>query len=404
MPTILQINVSGNRGSTGTIAEAIGILALERDWESYIAYGRFLRSSKSKLIPIGSKLSIFLHGLQTRLFDRHGLGSVFATKKLIKQIKSLQPNVIHLHNIHGYYINVKILFDFLKTANIPVVWTLHDCWSFTGHCAHFDFIRCQKWKTFCEHCPQKKEYPSSLLFDRSKKNFLQKKLLFTSVKNMTIVPVSYWLESLVKESFLANVHTHVIQNGIDVNVFMPQSVATKKDTKNKLGIVEKRIVLGVASPWSKRKGLEDFIKLSEIIDKDIAIVLVGLNQKQISSLPNNIIGWGRTENRQQLVNLYSAADVFVNPTWEDNFPTTNLEALACGTPVITYNTGGSIESISAKTGLIVERGNVVGLNNAINEMKQKGKHFFSGNCREEAVKNYDKKRCFANYFDLYKTQ
>lgn len=401
MPKLLQLNTVVNCGSTGTITEAIGAMAIANGWESYIAFGRFPRTSESKLIPFGSKWSIFLHGLQTRLFDRHGLGSVLATKKLIKQIKHIQPNVIHLHNIHGYYINIKILFDFLKVADIPVVWTLHDCWAFTGHCSYFDFVQCEKWKTHCEHCPQKKEYPASLFFDRSKNNFSQKKQWFTSVKNMTIVPVSYWLGDLVKESFFADIPIHVIQNGIDTNVFTPQSDAAKENIRNKYGIGERRIVLGVASPWAERKGLKDFVRLSEIIGDDIAIVLVGLNKEQIRSLPKNIIGLERTEDRQQLVDLYSAADVFVNPTWEDNFPTTNLEALACGTPVITYKTGGSVEAVTAETGFVVEKGNLLEFAAAISYVIGKGNGHYAQACRARAEKYFNKQVKFEEYYRLY---
>ena len=197
MPTIFQICVEGNTGSTGRIAEEIGILAIQKGWNSFIAYGRFPRPSKSNLIQIGTDFDVYLHGLETRLFDRHCLGSKTATHNLVKQIKEIKPDIIHLHHLHGYYINIEILFDFLANASIPVVWTFHDCWSVTGHCAYFDFAGCEKWKTECNNCPEKREYPASIFIDRSRKNYYLKKSLFTSVKKMVVVPVSDWLKNIV---------------------------------------------------------------------------------------------------------------------------------------------------------------------------------------------------------------
>ncbi len=399
MPKLLQIAVECNTGSTGTIAEAIGNIAINNGWESYIAYGRFYKPSNSHTYKIESKWGVYIHGLLTRLFDRHGKGSLLATKKLIKYIETIKPDIIHLHHLHGYYINIRTLFDYLSLSNIPVVWTFHDCWSFTGHCAHFDYVCCNKWQTECFICPQKKEYPASYLFDRSKKNYKEKKVLFNSVQNMTIVPVSYWLGDMVKKSFLKKYSIKVIQNGIDINIFSPQ--INNQIIKSKYKISDKFVILGVASTWSRRKGLEEFIKLENIIDNDSKIILVGLNDKQLKSLPSNIIGIKRTQNVKELAELYSTTDVFVNPTFEDTFPTTNLEALACGTPVITYRTGGSIEAVSKDTGIIVEKGNVEQLLQAIKTIQNKGKNYYSAKCRERAVNLFDKNERFKEYLYLY---
>lgn len=399
MPKILQITVEGNTGSTGRIAEEIGILAIQKGWKSFIAYGRFPRPSKSCLIRIGSDWNVFLHGLGTRLFDRHCLGSKTATKKLIRQIEDIKPDIIHLHHLHGYYINIEILFDFLAKASIPVVWTFHDCWSITGHCAHFDFVGCNKWKTECNHCPQRNEYPASLFIDRSTKNYYLKKELFTSVKKMVIVPVSNWLENIVHSSFMTDIPVQTIHNGIDTANFKPQ--INRQETKEKYRISNKFIILGVASPWSKRKGLDDFLVLSKHLNDDVVIVLVGLSNFQIKKLPSNIIGLPKTENRQQLIDLYCAADLFINPTWEDNFPTTNIESLSCGTPIITYRTGGSVEAVSPETGFIVEKGDLTNLKEIINSVKKRGKKSFSTACRKRAVDHFSKNDRFAEYFQLY---
>lgn len=399
MPCLFQIAVEGTSGVTGRIAEEIGLLAMQRGWESNIAIGRKPRPSASNLIRIGSDLDMYIHGLKTRLFDKHCLGSKNATKELIKRIMVIKPDIIHLHHLHGYYVNIEILFSFLSKASIPVVWTFHDCWSITGHCAYFDYVECDKWKTECNHCPQKKEYPASIYIDRSTKNYYLKKELFNSVKNMVVVPVSDWLKNIVLESFMGNIPAQTIHNGIDTSVFKPQN--NNIETREKYGICDKFLLLGVANPWVKRKGLNDFIELSKLLSNDEVIVLIGLNRDQLKHLPKNIIGLSKTENRLQLADLYSAADLFVNTTWEDNFPTTNIESLSCGTPLVTYRTGGSIEAVSHETGFVVEKGDITQLLEVIRKVKEVGKQRYSKACRERALKLYSKDDRFIEYFALY---
>lgn len=398
MKILLQINSVVNSGSTGRIAEEIGQTAIAAGWESYIAYGRNERPSSSKLIKIGTDKDIKLHGLQTRLFDRHGLGSRGATDEFIKQIEVIKPDIIHLHNIHGYYINMEVLFHYLKKVNIPVVWTFHDCWPITGHCSHFTFVGCEKWKTQCYSCPQKKGYPASYFIDRSKKNYNLKKELFNSLPNLTLVPVSQWLAGILNESILQNFPIKVINNGINTEVFKPSMIS---DFRKKYGLKDKFILLGVASVWEERKGLKDFIELSKLLNSDYQIVLVGLTKKQIELLPKNILGIERTESVDALADIYSTSDVFINPTYEDNFPTTNLESLACGTPVITYKTGGSPEAIDVSTGIVVEQGNIQGLVDAINVIKDNGKQYYSEACVKRAHRLYKKEDRYKEYIQLY---
>lgn len=377
MKKLLQINSVINSGSTGRIAEEIGQTAIAAGWESYIAYGRNERPSSSKLIKIGTDKDIKLHGLQTRLFDRHGLGSKGATTDFIRQVEDIKPDIVHLHNIHGYYINMEVLFLYLKKVNIPVIWTFHDCWSITGHCSHFTFVGCEKWKTQCYNCPQKTGYPASYLIDRSKKNFILKKELFNSLSNLTLVPVSQWLSGILKESFLQNYPIKVINNGVNTEVFRPSEVS---DFRNKHGLIDKFVLIGVATSWGERKGLNDFIELSKILESEFQIVLVGLNKKQIDQLPDNILGIERTESVDTLADIYATSDAFINPTYEDTFPTTNLESQACGTPVITYKTGGSPEAIDESTGIVVEQGNINKLTEAVYSIKKKGKEKFDFSC------------------------
>lgn len=394
---VLQINSIVNLGSTGRVAEDIGKLLIAKGYDSYIAYGRGNGQSKSKLIRIGNDVDILFHTIKTRISDKHGFGSKTATYNFIKAIESNRPDIISLHNIHGYYINIEILFNYLNQVKIPVVWTLFDCWAFTGHCSYFDDISCNRWESECYSCPKLDKYPESYLSDNSRNNFIAKKHLFNLISNLNIIVHSAWLKSLVKKSFLSILPIHLIPNGIDTDIFRP----VENNIKEKYGIKNRQIILGCANTWDKRKGYDDFLKLFEIMDPKRVIMLVGLTRKQIQKLPAGIIGINRTENVQELVALYSSADVFVNPTWQDNFPTTNLEALACGTPVITYNTGGSPEAIDENTGMIVNKGDINRLHEAIISVLQKDKTYYSKVCRERAEKHFNYKDRLGEYIALY---
>lgn len=393
---LMLINTSVNSGSTGRIAEEIGQTAIYNGYESYFAYGRLARESKCKLIKIGKKLNVRLHGIESRLFDNHGFSSRIATKRFIKEIERIKPDIINIHNLHGYYINVKILFEYLNKTDIPIVWTFHDCWPFTGHCSYFDRYNCTKWKTECHSCPNKHGYPSSLLLSRAKRNFNKKRKLFSNYKKTTIVTPSNWLSDITKQSFFKGKNIVTINNGTDLTTFK----IVNGNKRHSLNLQNKKIVLGVASIWDKRKGFDDFIRLNELLSDDYKIILVGLNKKQIESLPENIIGIERTESVHELAELYSMADVFVNPTYSDNFPTTNIEALACGTPVITYKTGGSPEAIDEMTGVVVEQGNINKLKEAI-ESVAKDKAMYTERCRERAVNLYNKQDRFNDYINLF---
>ena len=404
MRKLLQINpVIRINTSTGRIMQEIGQLAMNNGWESYIAYsyGRDgIKPCDSKLVPVGNKADVAWHGLVTRLTDRHGLASEGATRAFIRKIERIQPDIIHIHNIHGYFLNYRVLFDYLAKCNTPVVWTVHDCWLYTGHCYYYSYIGCNKWKTECVQCPQRKMFPSSWWADRSKQNFRDKKAAFTSLpkERFTIVPVSDWIKGEMQHSFLKDYDFRVIHNGIDTNVF---TIYDPAEVKKKYQLEGKRIILGVASIWCEEKGWNDFMRLAERLDENERLVLVGVDEKHQAMLPKNITGIRRTENIRQLAELYSAAEAFVNPTWQDNYPTVNLEAIACGTPVVTYRTGGSIEAVTEQTGLVVEQGDVDGLLQAIRTIEERGKAYYQQPCRTHALKNFKKEDRYAEYLKLY---
>lgn len=342
---VLLINSVCGIGSTGKICGALAEDYAAQGHEAVIAYGR------DSTVPeryqkfahrIGSDLDVKVSALRTRLLDDHGFANEAATRRFLKWAESYDPDLLWLHNLHGYYIHVGMLFDWIKSRpHMQVKWTLHDCWAFTGHCAHFTFAKCEKWKTGCDFCPEKGSYPASALADNSRHNYERKKKAFTGVKNMTLIVPSRWLAELVGESFLGEYPVEVRYNTIDTTIFKPIPGGFRK----KYGLEDKKIILGVASVWTDRKGLGDFLELRKLLDESVTIVLVGLNEQQIAALPQGILGITRTHDARELAEIYTAADVFFNPTYEDTFPTVNLEAEGCGTRVVTYATGGCAETI-----------------------------------------------------------
>lgn len=384
---VLQINTTYNIGSTGRIAAGIDNVLVEADIDSYCAYGYGSQVDEHHYRII-NKLDSYVHNFLSRLTDGQGLYSAYKTGQFIKWVESINPDIIHLHNLHGNYFDYEIFFDYLKRKTCKVVWTLHDCWSFTGHCAYFDMVGCNKWKAGCHDCPQIKSYPPSIL-DRCHRNFQLRKRLFTALGDrLVLVPVSYWLAGLLKESFFSNTKIVTIHNGINLENFKRYEVN-----------VTKPYILGVAAPWDKRKGLSDFVKLRDILDSSVGIKLVGLTSAQISSLPEGIEGIERTNNVAELAKLYSGASVFVNTTYEDNYPTVNLESIACGTPVITYNTGGSPESVADGCGIVVRQGNVSSLKKVILELMNDKTNPI--NLVELALAKFNERDCFKKYLNLY---
>lgn len=396
MKTILSIN-SCNFGSTGTIMRQLSSVAEENGFIAYkaVPYSRSNKPNKDdKTIFIGNIIERNIHLLLSKYTGYNGCFSHIGTYLFLRKVKKINPDVIHLHNLHNSYINLSMLFKFIKKHNIKTVWTLHDCWSFTGKCAYFDAVGCDKWQNMCHNCPQLSSYPISKP-DKTQKMYKLKKKWFTGVRDMTIVTPSKWLADLVEKSFLKDYPVKVINNGIDLSVFRP----TESDFRKVNNLEDKFVILGVASPWDYRKGLDVFVELSNKLDDSYGIVLVGLSKEQISSLPENIIGIERTSSQDELAKIYSSADLFVNPTREDNFPTVNMEALACGTPVVTFNTGGSPESLNETCGIVVPCDDVDTMKNEIDNIRGNGL-FDKDKCVIRS-KNYDKVKKFNEYINLY---
>lgn len=399
MMRVLQINSVCGTGSTGRIATDIDSKLKENDIEGFIAYGRETSIHNEHILRIGNKIDYHIHGGLTRIFDTHALlGSRGATTRFIKQIENINPDLIHLHNLHGYYINIEILFEYLRQTNKPVIWTLHDCWSFTGHCAHFSYAQCEKWIDGCDNCPQKKSYPASYFVDNSQRNYDIKKALFTSFNNVIIVTPSQWLADLVGKSFLSKYTIKIIHNGVDTDIFKPVNVEPVRK-KYKLG--NKFVILGVANNWDNRKGLRYFIELSRIIDDDYIIVLVGLDEKQVRKLPTKIVGIKRTSNISELAQIYSVADVFINPSIEETFGMVTAESLACGTPAIVFDSTPGVEIVVDGCGYIARIGNIHDVKKYLYVVRNNGKGYYSKNCVKRVKDNFEKNDRFNEYIQLY---
>lgn len=398
---IVQISIAANIGSQGKIASQIGRLVVESGGESFIAFSSRVdckRKDYSEQIPVGNRLSFLFHVLVTRLLDRHGLASCISTRRLISKIRFINPDIIHLHNIHGYWLNYELLFEFLKDYGKPIVWTLHDGWAFTGHCSHFDAANCYQWKNGCEKCPQKKKYPKSLFLDRSKQNYELKKRLFTSVLNMIIVPVSHYMGDMAKQSFLSKYPINVICNGVDLKVFHP----VDSNLRESLGLESKFVILGVATMWTNSKGLGDYMRLASLLSSDYQIILIGIPESLRKTLPSNVIAIEKTFDQHSLVEYYSMADVVANLSYQESFGLTTVEGLACGTPGIVYNKTASPELVDSGCGMVLEAGNIEQLISCLETMKSQGKQYYSTNCVNRARLLYDNEVCFSNYLDLYK--
>lgn len=390
---IVQINATCGKGSTGKICVEISKLLTDKSIENYIIY-----SGKQCDYPLGflcgGTKEVKLQALRSHLFGLYGFNSKGITKRMLNKLDEIKPDVVHLHNIHGHNCHIEMLLDYLREHHIKTFWTFHDCWAFTAYCPHFTLVGCDKWKNGCHNCPQYKEY--SFFFDRSARLYEKKKKASEGL-DLTIITPSQWLAGLVKQSFFKNYPIKVINNGIDLEIFKP----TPSEFREKYGIPnDKYIVLGVAFGWGKRKGLDVFIELSKRLDKEkYQIILVGTDEKIDKQLPSDIISIHRTQNQRELAEIYTVADVFANPTREDNYPTVNMESIACGTPVVTFEIGGSSEMLDKTCGAAVLCDDIDAMEENIVCICKEKKHSRGLWCKH--FMSYDKNQRFEEYITLY---
>jgi glycosyltransferase involved in cell wall biosynthesis len=404
---VLHINICGNL-STGNIASDLIREVRQRGGEGVLAYARNSVGEDIPAIVIGSRMDVYIHAAMSRITDRTGFYSGTATRRLIGQIRAFDPDIIHIHNIHGYYIHVGVLFDFLKKYGRPIVWTIHDCWPFTGHCPHFTAAGCDRWKTGCHDCPEKKDYPASILLDNSKKNYKDKKELFTGVPDMTLVTPSWWLKGLVGESFLQEYPCEVIYNGIDTQKFYPR---TGDSFRKAYHLEGKRILLGVASTWPPRKGYNDFCEAAKLLPDNWVTVMVGLKQEQIDALPERVIGIPRTKTVEELAGIYSEADLYFNASVEETMGLTTVEAIFCGTPAVVYDSTAVPECVNPdgddRNGFIVESGDYRAVVDLIRQLENgevswPGEQTKTGGIRRLwQNKEFIKEESCRKYYELY---
>lgn len=395
---IVQLNTFCGIKSTGRICTEIAKLVEADGGECLIGYGAGTvpKDDERFALRIGNTLERKVYSAARKLLDCEGYGSHAGTRQLIQALKTFQPELIHLHNLHGCYLNLKMLFNYLRQSQLPVLWTLHDCWPFTGHCAYFDYAGCERWQTGCHDCPQLKSYPVCYGLDGSKRNYAFKKKLFTSLENLHFVTPCRWMRKPLGRSFLSHYPIHTIYNGVDLERFHPE----ESDLRQRYGLTDKRIVLAVASDWDERKGLRYLVDGAQGLGEGYCFVIIGLSETQIGTLPSGMLGIGQTADVNELAAWYTTADCFANPSMEDNMPMVNLEALACGTPVAMFNTGGCPEAIDAQCGLVVQQGDTKALTDAIKALCE-SKALRQTACLERAAQ-FDSRHTFQSYVSLYK--
>lgn len=396
MSKIVMVNTVAT-GSTGSLMMGLRDEAVRMGHRVLCAYGRG-SAPDGESLRIGTQAGVLAHVAKTRFFDLHARGSKRATQRFVKALEAWEPDLLHLHNIHGYYLHAETLFDYIRQARLPVIWTLHDCWALTGHCSHFMRATCTLYKTGCYDCPLRREYPASRLLDRSAANYAWKRQAFSGIDGLTLALPSRWLEAVVAESFLKDARRVVIPNGVDLSLFRPSRDAEVREAH---GVrAGQLMLLSVAAPFDERKGFSDALKVAQILGERVRLVMVGLSEKQLRGLPGDVTGVRRTGDAAALARLYGAADCLLNPTREDTYPTVNMEAMASGTPVAAYADGGCIEQLSPPCGITVPVGDVAALADAALALAAQ-KEALAPLCRETAEERFNRLSAFVAYAKEY---
>lgn len=397
MPRLLLINVALNWGSTGKIVEGIGKLAISKGWDVYVGHGaRYKSISVLKDVQVSSKVGEIIHYIESSLFDAQGLGSRCETKRFLKQLDLIKPDLIHIHNIHGCFLNYPLLFKYIQSHKIPTIWTFHDCWPMTGHCVHFDKSKCTQWQSACLRCPQLRDFPSSFLLDRSHRNFVLKKTLFTSLEKFQITTVSSWLKNVATLSYLSKYTISIVPNGVNTEMFRP----TESKIRQRYGLENKKVLLAVASGFGERKGLNEYVALASKLSPEYQLLLVGVSKSDKKVLPNSIITINKANGAEELAAYYTTADVLLSLSYEETFGMTIVEAMACGTPAIVYDNTAQPELITAETGKVVPTGDLDSLIEAIEDICSKPKDEYSNACRSHSLE-YDEKVSYQKYMNIY---
>lgn len=392
---VVQINGVSSTGSTGKIVSQLSDVMNAQGIENYIISSGYKEHNRAgNVFFCSSYWEVKLHQLIGTILGDSGFHSRLATCRAIRFIKKVNPDIVQLHNIYSYFLNVEVLLKYLKRNNIPTVWTMHDFWSITGHCTHFEAVGCNKWQTQCENCPQKHTFPYSRFWDRSKELYGRKKRLFENWSGLQIVTVSSWVRVNAEKSYFKDKKITVISNGIDLNAFYPENVQKPSAIQGKF------VILSVSMGWGEKKGYCDLLDLSKMLREDEVIVLIGLTDKQIAELPPNIIGLKRTANIAELRAYYNFSDVYISASVEETMGLTVAEAMACGTPAIVYNKTALPELIGEGCGYVCEKGASC-LREKIDLVRESKKSDYSEKCITHVRKNYDKEKQYSRYCKLY---
>ena len=398
---ILQINTIYKQKSTGRTCWELEKILEAKGHYSFTIHQVGETSDPRHSYVVNRKFGYYFHKVMSRITGLDGYYSYWATRRAIRIIKKQKPDIIHLRNLHGGYLHLPSLFKFLSLYNRPIVYSIHDTWAYTGKCPEYENVQCDKWKSECNECPQWKRYPKSFFFDRSKKMFYDKKHWYADIKDLTVVGVSDYMKNESSQSVLFNGRRiERVYNWINLDVFHPFDDIQNRETRARYGMSDKFLVIGVSSYWSKNTEYEEICTLAKQIGREAQVCLVGgvdikLPYKNMHHIPN-------TNSIDELARIYSCADAFICLSTAESFGKVAAEALACGTPIVVYDSTGIKEIPGNDCGSIVEKHNISGVKEKLLEIKEKGKKSYSFACRKRAEKLFNYMVNAEQMISLYK--